>query len=495
MSNIVIPSIKQSINTQIKTTQIHKEMFNGNFGGFGTLTKKMNEAVAISKEKEADNGLDKEADKLIKDDSETPIPGRTSYTDSEDAYFDSLLKKISWAYDSIFTEADADKLLEDVEFTEDDIVGMTTKGFEKSSAPNNQTSMWRELSASQTGTEKKIVHYFEEVYKKLGCCMGKDELTVNIPRYNRGTKQMETIERTIVIDRNTCTINGVDYKDDNFSESGYKPACERFMKRFIAFLLKYEPNNPMIKKYGGCLANKFLSEGVKSNPRLYSIVNNNRSCTVNECSASSYKRLGDRKNCETVFCEAITNITDNEAGRDMTFQSSIEQNCGGTAAAEYAEKIADEPKTEEDKEAEEIKKAVEEEKEIEEAEQKLEEAEEKLEKASTDEEKQEAEKEVAIAKKEVEEVIQKTKAVDEKDTTIADEEGFMFKFTSFFNNIISYFSNLFGGKTEGFANLKSSYYYIIIFAIIASIIIYIYRKYVLKMLIEMSNIFIYMPIF
>ncbi len=371
----------------------------------------------------------------------------TSYDDSEDKYFDSLIHKISWAYDSIFTEADSDKLLEDVEFSEDDIIGMTTKGLGKDSAPNNQTSMWRELSSSQTGTEKKIVHYFEEVYKKLGCCMGKDELTVHIPRYNRVTKKMETIERTIVIDRGTCTINGIDYGDDNFSESGYKPACERFMKRFIAFLLKYEPTNPMIKKYGGCLANKFLSEGVKTNPKLYNIINNNRSCTVNECSASSYKRLGDRTNCETVFCEAITNISDIDAGRDASLQTSISQNCGSAAATDYAEKAEDKPESEEDQINTAIQEAVEE------------------------------------------------SEQNPIDTSIADEEGFAFHMTNLFSSISSFFSNLFGGSTEGFTNLKMNYRYLIIFSIITSITIYVYRKQVFKIIKYILKNPLYIPLF
>ncbi len=371
----------------------------------------------------------------------------TSYNDSEDKYFDSLLQKIGWAYDSIFTEADADKLAEDVEFSEDDITGLTTKGLNKTSAPNNTTSMWRELSASQTGTEKKIVHYFEQVYKKLGCCMGKDELTIHIPRYNRATKKMETTERTIVIDRGTCKINGIDYNDDNFSESGYKPACERFMKRFIAFLLKYEPTNPMIKKYGGCLANKFLSEGVKTNPKLYNIINNNRSCTVNECSASSYKRLGDRKNCETVFCEAITNISDIDAGRDASLQTSISQNCGSSVADDYAKKTEDKPESEEDK----INTAI-----------------------------QEAVKE------------SEQKPID---ITIADEEGFVFNMTNFFNSISSFFSNLFGSNTENFTNLKMNYRYLIIFAMITSITIYIYRKQVFKIIKYILKNPLYIPLF
>ena len=412
----------------------------------------------------------------------TPL---TSYDDSEDIYFDGLLQKISWAYDSIFTEADAEKLAEDVEFSEDDITGMTSKGFSKDSAPNNQTSMWRELSASQTGTEKKIVHYFQQVYKKLGCCMGKDQLTVNIPRYNRATKKMETTERTIVIDRATCKINGVDYGDDNFSEGGYKPACEKFMKRFIAFLLKYEPTNPMIKKYGGCLANKFLSEGVKTNPKLHNIINNNRSCTVNECSASSYKRLGDRKNCETVFCEAITNISDIDAGRDASLQTSISQNCGASAAQDYAKKTEDKPETEEDKIAEEVEEVVEE---TLEAQEELQEAKAKLAQAETPEEKEAAEKEVAEAEKKVAEAIK-------VDTTVADEEGFMFHVGNFFRSIGSFFSNLFGGKSEGFTNLKSNYRYLIIFALIASITVYVYRKKVFKIIKYLLKNPPYIPLF
>ena len=412
----------------------------------------------------------------------------TSYEDSEDSHFDGLLQKISWAYDSIFTEADSDKLLEDVEFTEEDITGMTSKGLTGDSAPNNQTSMWRELSASQTGTEKKVVHYFEQVYKKLGCCMGKDELTINIPRYNRTTKKMETTERTIVIDRGTCTINGIDYGDDNFSESGYKPACERFMKRFIAFLLKYEPTNPMIKKYGGCLANKFLSEGVKTNPKLYNIINNNRSCTVNECSASSYKRLGDRKNCETVFCEAITNISEFDAGRDIALQTSISQNCGASAAADYADKVSDKPETEEDKIAEDVEEIVEQ---TMEAQKELQEATAKLANAETPEEKESAEKEVEEAKKKLE-------GVSDPDKTIADEEGFVFHMTNFFNSISSFFSNLFGGKseeTEEFTNLKMNYRYLIIFAIITLITMYIFRKKVFKIIKYILKNPLYIPLF
>ena len=422
----------ESSNTQIQTAQLQKNMFDPNY--------------------------------------KTPLTG---YTDSEDAYFDSLLKKISWAYDSIFTEADKNQLLEDVEFTDEDINGITTKGLNKGSAPNNQTSMWRELSASQTGTEKKIVHYFEQVYKKLACCMGKEQLTVNIPRYNRSTKKMETIERTIVIDRGTCKINGIDYEDDNFSEKGYKPACEKFMKRFIAFLLKYEPTNPMIKKYGGCLANKFLSEGVKSNPKLYNIINNNRSCTVNECSASAYKRLGDRKNCETVFCEAITNISDIDAGRDVSLETSISQNCGASAAAEYASKTENKQETEEDKTTKEIEETIKKTEEIakntEEAKKELEVAEKKLEEATTTEEKEEAEKEIAVA----EQKLKNTGIVDEGDITVADEQGFIF---TFINNIVNFFSNLF--YKESFTNLNNDYFYLL--PLLAIPFIYLYKKTIVK---------------
>ena len=259
-------------------------------------------------------------------------------TNIDITYLEDLIKRISWEYDSIFTEAHKDILRETVDLPKHEVHNIINYGLTKETATytGNKYTMWQKLSASQTKKEKKIVHYFTEIYKKIACCIGVEDINVKLYRYNPESKKLEIINVPIVIDRDTdCIFSGINYRDDNDEPEDYNENCERFMKRFIAFLTIYDPDNPMIETYGGCISNTFIPENIKRNPMLYKLINSNRYSSVRACqNYLSYKRKQDRKIQNNTICLAEFNVQDVNAGGNAGLESNIIQNCGGTSSVE-----------------------------------------------------------------------------------------------------------------------------------------------------------------
>jgi len=335
----------------------------------------------------------------------------------EEGYFLSLIKNISWKLNNLFTPNDKADIMRSVLIDEKEATLLTETGTTKNNADERNKGMWRSLNATITGKPGNTVeHYFENIYKKLACCTGKDNITVPILKRNETTGKIERIYKTIRVDRNKeCTMNGVNWKDDNTTEAGYNSNCEDLMQRLIAFLSKYDPENPMIDSYGGCLANKHLDSvdpEIRKDPFLLNLVNTNRSCLMPSCNnPDAYKRKQDRKSCETTICQANVGVSESQAaGAISVFGNQIEQHCG--------------PQSE-------IKKS-------------LEKGEEKA-KEIIKEKKEEVEKAKEIIKeiKEKEEVEQTEKKVDK---ILSDLK-------TFFNNLFQSFINLFK-KTEQFNNFN-----------------------------------------
>jgi hypothetical protein len=252
----------------------------------------------------------------------------------EDNYFLSLLKTIGWKFNNLFTPDDKENIKKSVLISDEEATLLTTTGTTSSNADERNQGMWMKLNKSITGNKDTTEHYFENIYKKLACCSGKSQITVPILKRNQKTGEIERVYKTIKIDRKgECTMNGLDWADDNTTEKGYKPHCEDLMQRLIAFLSKYDSKNPMIDSYGGCLANKHLNaidEDILKDPFLLNLVNINRSCLMPTCNKpDAYKRKQDRKSCTTTICQAKIGVSEAQAGGAISvFGNQIEQQCG-----------------------------------------------------------------------------------------------------------------------------------------------------------------------
>lgn len=272
----------------------------------------------------------------------------------DENYFLKLIKNISWNFNNIFSPSDSTNIKRNVYIDDKDLDLLVTTGITSDTADERKKGMW--MSHGQN----KVEHYFENLYKKLACCTGKYGETITVPVLTRlPNGKIGKKYKTITIDRKKeCTINGIDWTDDNLTPENHNKNCERFMQRLFAFLSKYDPDNPMIETYGGCLANKNLEKVDKkilTDPFLFQIVNTNRRCLIDSCNKpQAYKRQQDRYNCETTICKADFAISDVQAGGAIdVFGNKIVQQCG--ANSEIAKKLVGIDDTEEEKE-EEVKK-------------------------------------------------------------------------------------------------------------------------------------------
>lgn len=301
-----------------------------------------------------------EADALAS--AEAAIQAARDESNKVDQYFDPLyyanviLKQIGWRFDNIFEAGDLEDIKKTVAISDDEALLLTTTGKTEETADERNQGMWMKIPALLTGTEDITSHYFDSFYTKVGCCTGQTQLTLPVLERNEEGEQ-EKVYKTIVIDRAECTIDGVDWYDDNTTEGGYNPNCERFMIRLIAFLEKYDPTNPMLNTYGGCMANRHIDAidpEIINDPFMLQLVDVNRSCVLSTCTQPlAYKRKQDRKSCETTFCNAEINIDDIEAGGDVSvLDTVITQQCG--ANSDLSKRLAGEevPVTEPETETE-----------------------------------------------------------------------------------------------------------------------------------------------
>ena len=367
----------------------------------------------------------------------------------DDNYFLAMIKNIGWKLNNLFTPADKTDIMRSVLISDSDADLLTTTGATKDKADERNGGMWMALNKSITGKDGITTeHYFEKIYEKLACCSGKSQITVPILKRNTTTGKIERIYKTIKVDRTKeCTINGQDWADDNTTETGYKPNCEQLLQRLIAFLSKYDPENPMLDSYGGCLANKHLNaidENILKDPFLLNLVNVNRSCLMPTCNnPDAYKRKQDRKSCTTTICQAKIGVSDSQAGGAISvFGNQIQQNCG--------------PESELSKSLEKGKESA---------------------KEIIDEKNKEAQQQIDEAKQELE---TKTQEV-ETAQAISNSENIINGLKLFFNNLFTSFLNLF--KREGFQNSNFDFRFLNIFTQIN------YKKYLF-----FSFIFIVIPI-
>lgn len=281
----------------------------------------------------------------------------------EDNYLLSLIKNIGWKLNNIFNASDKSSIMKSVFMSEEEAELLVSTGNTKENADERNMGMWMKLNSTITGKDgDTLEHYFEDIYTKLACCTGQSSIVVPILKRNTTTGKIEKIYKKISVDRSSqCKINNVDWADDNTTEAGYKPHCEDFMQRLIAFLSKYDPENPIIDSAGGCLANKHLDdidEGILKDPFLLNLVNVNRSCLMPTCNKpEAYKRKEDRKSCTTTICTADISVSDSQAGGAISvFGNQIEQQCGPqselSSALAKGEDIAEEIIAEKEKELE-----------------------------------------------------------------------------------------------------------------------------------------------
>lgn len=271
----------------------------------------------------------------------------------EDNYLLSLMKNISWRMNNIFTSADESSIKSAVLISDDEAKLLTTTGATADTADERNMGLWMSLNSDVTGKDgQTLEHYFDNIYQKLACCTGQSSVTVPILKRNATTGAIEKVYKKITVDRTSqCTMNNVDWADDNTTEASYKPHCEDFMQRLIAVLSKYDPDNPILEIEGGCLANKNLDaidEDILKDPFLVNLVNVNRSCLMPTCNnPSAYKRKEDRKTCETSICTAEISVSDSQAGGAISvFGNEINQQCGASSELSSAlaggEEIAEE---------------------------------------------------------------------------------------------------------------------------------------------------------
>lgn len=220
----------------------------------------------------------------------------------------------------LFKQSDKETIKTKVQFSDDSINGLLADGHTQDSPSGTTFGMWNNKGG--------IHNYFEDVYKKIGCCTGQDTVNIKIPiKQDDGSYKVE--EHTIDIDRSKCKFNDIDMDDNNMDGNGYKQDCQYFFERLIAFLEMYDPENPLIATYGGCLSNKFIPDEIKNDPSLFGMYDANRKCTVPECADKAYKRNEERSDCNTVICNATIDLSNvSVQGSANITDNTIVQNCG-----------------------------------------------------------------------------------------------------------------------------------------------------------------------
>lgn len=239
----------------------------------------------------------------------------------------ALLGRVSWHGDQVFAPEDKETLRKEMpDWTETELSVLTSSGLTKSDINDGTDfSMWYALDG--VGSEQ---NYFEDVYKKLSCCLGQSDIFIPyLEKQDDGSYSKKLIQ----FKASECG----DWYDDNTTVGGYNPKCEKFMKRFIGYLMKHHPQSPLIERHGGCLANKFLSKSFmdwNDGSKLYELADVNRSCVVPQCNQNlAYRRQRDRKLCSQSFCQSIIDVKDSDIGRNLNMDATVTQNCGITSTA------------------------------------------------------------------------------------------------------------------------------------------------------------------
>ncbi len=257
------------------------------------------------------------------------------YLDSNSSYFADILKSIGWRFNNLFAAGDEEDLKKAIYMPNEDVAAFVTQGQTSDNLDGSNKGMWFLPPATSGSTEPQ--HYFDNFYKKIACCTGRTSIPIPVQVRDENGEQQK-VYKTVVFDHDqaTCTINGVNWYDDNTTPEAYNQNCDKFMTRLIAFLTKYDPDNPMIEEYGGCIANKFLDNidpNIVNDEVMMNLVNVNRKCVVAECNNPfAYKRAKERYTCETTFCNAEINFDNITAGGDVSvLDTTITQQCGANS--------------------------------------------------------------------------------------------------------------------------------------------------------------------
>lgn len=250
-----------------------------------------------------------------------------------------LIKNMNWPTNYLFDDNDEENIKNAVAISDDNAKYLATTGTTKDTIEKGDKGMWIQNSIGDDDNSPQISNYFQKMYSKLSCCLGKKQISVPI----LVTTDDNKLEKKYVeISANDCNIDGIDWYDDNTTELGYNEKCQNLLVRLIAFLDKYDPDNEMIDTYGGCIANKHLKNNnldidFTSQPLLYQLADINRKCLIEKCrEPDAYKRLQERQNCETTFCQSQMTFTDLDAANLNILGTQIQQTCGASAAISKA---------------------------------------------------------------------------------------------------------------------------------------------------------------
>ena len=231
------------------------------------------------------------------------------------------LKNISWEYDDLFSYSDKEELKTLLDIDENELNTLLNYGKSRNSPDGSNLGMWF------YDKDGNPINYFTKIYTKLACCTGQS--SIQVP-YLDSTGQ--TAHSTLTVTPSDCTIGGIDWKDDNSTPEGYNQYCHRLIQRLLAFLYKYEPNNPLTSKYDGCMANSYVDNqysGLKSVPYIWDVVNINRRCLITECNKPGvYIPKKDRYPCTTTICNAEIGIRDSDVNKVKILNNKISQECG-----------------------------------------------------------------------------------------------------------------------------------------------------------------------
>lgn len=269
-------------------------------------------------------------------------------------YFqNNLLRNISWNYDNIFKGKSRDDIRKHVSIVDDsELDNLRTKGMIDNI--NHHTGATGDGSGMWSKKDNKAYHYFDDLYKKLACCTGQRNVNIPYSKISGNNVRTDSTDINIDVDGGECKIGGVDWFDDNSTPNKTNQNCEKFLTRLIAYLEQNDPNSPLVKKYGGCLATKYVNAALKkssagkpisaSKKTLY---NKMRKIFVPECGTgpTTFRRKIDREANSISICEASMEVGNMKASGDSSqiqLAQKIEQNCDINEA-----QVGDETKTSE----------------------------------------------------------------------------------------------------------------------------------------------------
>ena len=240
-------------------------------------------------------------------------------------YFKGIIRETDWNFDNLFKNKSADDVRKHVSIPVDNEVNtLVNTGHTSSQADGNEYAMWSKKN-------NQAYHYFDDLYKKLACCTGLQGVHIPYSDIN-GNKQVEAID----YQKAECTINGTDWYDSNEPKTNPNANCEKFMNRLIAYLEINDPGSDIVRKYGGCLANRYVNaalQGKGASTERKVLYDTLRQVFVPECAQSSsttYKRAADRKDAAVSICDAkmeVGNMMASGNQSQIALAQQINQNC------------------------------------------------------------------------------------------------------------------------------------------------------------------------